>query len=420
MRIAYITGQYPRATDTFIQREVFALRDQGVEVHTFSIRQTGDEHIVGQEQESEQSKTFYVLPISPAKLLLIHAQLLFQDPKRYLNTIKLAISTCFPGVRGLLYQLFYFVEAGVVAREMQFRNLSHLHNHSPQSSGNVTLLAAEMGGFTFSLTLHGPYVFFSAEQWHLREKLNRALFISCISHFARSQGMLYASLETWSRMHIIHCGVNSDQFQLVTHQGIGHRLLYVGRLATTKGLPILLESLASLKSTFPNLVLTVVGDGTDKLVLQEIVSRLGIQEAVEFVGYQSQSKVREYMQQTDILVLPSFAEGIPVVLMEAMAAGLPVVTTRIAGINELVEDGVSGYLVPPGDMTSLAEAIKNLLKDEQLRTIFGKAGRCKVEQDFNVEKEVKHLYKIMHSSLAEQSKGKLLSGKSKSKAYAVN
>lgn len=420
MRIAYITGQYPRATDTFIQREVFALRNQGVEVHTFSIRQTGDEHIVGQEQQSEQAKTFYVLPISLVKLFLIHAQLCFQHPKRYLKAIKLALSTCFPGLRGLLYQLFYFAEAGVVAREMQVRNLSHLHNHSPLSSGNVTLLASEIGGFTFSLTLHGPYVFFSAEQWHLGEKLNRALFISCISHFARSQGMLYADLKAWPRMHIVHCGVNPDEFKVVSHQGIGHRLLYVGRLATTKGLPVLLESLAILRFTFPNVVLTVVGDGADKYLLQEVASTLGIGDAINFVGYQSQSKVREYMQHTDVLVLPSFAEGVPVVLMEAMATAVPVVATRIAGINELIEHGVSGYLVPPGDVDSLTKAIENLLRDDQLRMAFGRVGRATVEKEFNIETEVAHLFDVMQIALTGEGAINHLLSSGETKIHAIS
>ena len=420
MRLAYITGEYPRATDTFIQREVFALREQGAEVHTFSIRRTGQQHIVGQEQQSEQAQTFYVLPISPLRLGWIHARLFFQNPKRYTSAIKLAISTSFPGPRGWLYQLFYFAEAGVVAREMQVRNLSHLHNHSPRSSGTVTFLAAEMGGFTFSLTLHGPYVFFSAEQWYLGEKLKRALFTVCISHFARSQGMLYAPLEAWSKMHIIHCGVDPSHFQMVAHQGTGYRLLYIGRLAATKGLPILLQCVAALKPSFPNLLLTVVGDGSDRPLLEDLANSLGIHEAIKFVGYQSQGKVREYMQHADVLILPSFAEGVPVVLMEAMAAAVPVVATRIAGVSELVEHGVSGYLVPPGDLDSLTEAIENLLRDDQLRMAFGQAGRAKVEKEFDIEIEVVQLYNVMKNALAEQSATKDLLFSGKTKIYAVS
>lgn len=419
MRIAYITGQYPRATDTFIQREVFALRNRGVEVYTFSVRPTGNEHIVGPEQQMEQSRTYYVLPISPLRLLLTHIWLLIQQPIRYLKTVKLACFTCQPGLRGILYQLFYFAEAGVVAREMQSKKLQHLHNHSPQSSGTVTMLAAAMGGFTFSLTLHGPYVFFEAEKWCLGEKLKRALFTSCISHFARSQGMLYAPLEVWPKLHIVHCGVTPEQFEPVCHHGVGNRLLYVGRLAATKGLPILLESMTVLQTLFPDLVLTIVGDGSDKLLLQELVEEMELQQSIKFVGYQSQSKVREYMQHTDVLVLPSFAEGIPVVLMEAMAAAVPVVATRIAGIGELVEHGASGYLVPPGDEDSLTKAIENLLRDDQLRTAFGRVGRTTIEKEFNVDIEVARLHDVMKNSLTDEDVTNHLLSIRETKIHAV-
>jgi len=419
MQIAYITGEYPRATDTFIQREVFALRDRGVDVHTFSIRRTGDEHIVGPEQQSERDRTFYVLPISSLALVITHLGLLFQLPKHYLKALKLAWSTRQPGLSGIIYQLFYFAEAGIVAKQMRVRKLSHIHNHAPDSSGTVTMLAAEMGNFTFSVTLHGPYIFFSPERWHLEEKLKRSLFISCISHFARSQGMLFTPVDVWKRMHIVHCGVTPALFNLVSHTGIGCKLLYVGRLAATKGLPILLESLVVLKKTFPDLVLTVVGDGSDKILLQNMVEELKLQQAVEFVGYQSQTKVREYIQHTDIFVLPSFAEGIPVVLMEAMAAGVPVVSTRIAGISELVEHGVSGYLVPPGDVTSLASAITTLLVNDQLRTAFGVAGRTAVEKNFNLEKEAKHLHSVLTSVLTDETEVVRLSSHEESKIYAT-
>jgi glycosyltransferase involved in cell wall biosynthesis len=257
------------------------------------------------------------------------------------------------------------------------------------------MLAAEIGGFTYSFTLHGPYIFFEPYQWQLEEKIKRSLFVCCISHYCRSQGMIFAPAEKWNRMHIVHCGIDPAQFESVSHTGAGKRLLYVGRLAVVKGLPILLASLAKLKSAHSDFTLTVVGDGSDRSQLEQMTQDLDLTEHVTYVGYQSQTEVRQHMQQTDIFVMSSFAEGVPVVLMEAMAAGVPVVATRIAGVGELVEDGVSGYLVPPGDVDSLHDRIEALMMDTEVRARFGEAGRKKVEQEFNIHLEVARLHQIL-------------------------
>ncbi|HBB31981.1 MAG TPA: colanic acid biosynthesis glycosyltransferase WcaL [Cyanobacteria bacterium UBA8803] len=402
MRIAYLTGQYPRATDTFIQREVAGLRSLGVEVYTFSIRRSSDEHMVGPEQKAERDRTFYILPANPIAVLLAHLTLLLGSPARYLKALKLAWSTRSPGLRGMLYQAFYFAEAGILAKQIEVKQIEHLHNHLADSSCTVAMLAAELGGFTFSFTMHGPYIFFEPHRWRLDEKIKRALFVCCISHYCRSQGMIFAPTDKWHQMHIIHCGIDPGLFNLVEHNEPGRRLLYVGRLAVVKGLPILLESLATLKRSHPDLVLTVVGDGPDRNELEQMTERLGLSGNVKFVGYQSQTEVRNYLQKTDVFVMSSFAEGVPVVLMEAMAAGVPVVATQIAGVSELVEDGVSGYLIPPGDPVSLAERIEKLLTDRQLRFHLGKAGRVKVEKEFNIHHEVARLHRVMTAALEDK------------------
>jgi colanic acid/amylovoran biosynthesis glycosyltransferase len=406
MRIAYLTGEYPRATDTFIQREVITLREMGVDVQTFSIRRTGDEHMVGEEQKQERDRTFYILPSHPIKLFLVHLSLLLASPKRYLQTIKLAQETSQPGIKGAIYQLFYFLEAGILAQQIKIRQIPHLHNHIAEASGTVAMLAAEMGGFTYSFTLHGPYIFFKPYQWRLDEKIKRSLFVACISHYARSQGMIFAPPEKWQQMHIIHCGIDPNLFNVVTHKEPGKHLLFVGRLAAAKGLPILLESLATLQKKHPDIVLTVIGDGSERRQLEQLTAKLGLTQNVNYVGYKSQLEVREYLQQTDIFVMSSFAEGIPVVLMEAMASGVPVVATQIAGVSELVEHSVNGYLVPPGDSIFLQENIEKLLNSSQVRAAFGTAGREKVERDFNIRHEVANLHQLMTNAL--QSNGEIL------------
>jgi glycosyltransferase involved in cell wall biosynthesis len=211
--------------------------------------------------------------------------------------------------------------------------------------------------------------------------------------------MIFAPTEKWEKMYIVHCGVDPELFKLVSHQGQGKRLLYLGRLAVVKGLPILLQSLVSLKEIYPDVCLTLIGDGSDRVELEKLTEKLDLKDNVKFLGYKSQAEVREQMQLTDIFVLPSFAEGVPVSLMEAMAAGVPVVATQIAGVSELVDNGVSGYIVPPGDPKSLAEKIEKLIFDPELRTQFGLAGRQKIETEFNINKEADWLCQIMTKSL---------------------
>ncbi|MEM9907985.1 MAG: glycosyltransferase family 4 protein [Cyanobacteria bacterium P01_D01_bin.44] len=400
MRIAYLTGTYPRVTDTFIQREVAVLRENGMNVHTFSVRQPDEQQIVGPEQKEEREGTFYLLPPNLGQLAWAHLRLIMQSPGRYIKAVQLAWQTHQPGIKGTLYQLFYFAEAGLLSSQICDRNIQHLHNHFGNSSCTVAMLASALGGFSYSFTMHGPSIFFEPKHWKIDEKIKRALFVVCISDFCRSQAMVFSPYSMWDKMHIVHCGVNPSQFLPATHQGVGYRLLFVGRLAAVKGLPILLEGLRILKQAFPNIILTLVGDGPDRTMLESQTAQLGLGEHVRFVGYKSQAEVRQYLQETDVFVLPSFAEGVPVCLMESMASGVPVIATAIAGVSELVEDGVSGYVIPPGNANLLAERIEALLRNPQLRETFGLAGRSKVTKEFNLSAEARRFCLVLTSSLA--------------------
>lgn len=399
MRIAYLTGEYPRATDTFIQREVEGLRKLGVEVHTFSVRPTGNEHIVGPEQQAERDRTTTLLPPYLPHLLQAHLSLLFQSPRRYAQGLKLAWVGRSPGLKALFYQLFYFIEAGTLAHALQQRQIQHLHNHLADSSCTVAMLAATLAGIRFSFTIHGPAIFFEPYRWRLDLKVKQALFVSCISYYCRSQLMLLSSPNHWSKLHIVHCSVDPQRLIPVVHQPNCKRLLYTGRLSAAKGLPILFEALGRVVLHHPDLVLTLVGDGPDRQALETLTADLKLSPYLKFVGYQSQDAVCEYLHKSDIFVLPSFSEGLPVALMEALAAGVPVVTTTVAGISELVEDGVNGYLVPPGAVEPLVKRLMQLLENADLRERMGQAGRIKVEQEFNLAQEVPWLKKIMEAAL---------------------
>ena len=384
--IAYLTGEYPRATDTFIQREVLGLRDCGIKVLTCSIRKTGAEHIVGDEQRNEARQTFYVLGAAknPRHLIRSHFKALIKSLTGYFRGLKLAISTRPPGLKALFYQMFYFAEAVVLADYLHKNGVKHLHNHIAKSSCSVAMLASEISGIPFSFTLHGPDIFFAPEKWRLDEKIVRARFVACISHYCRSQAMVFSGPEHWDKLHIVHCGVEPERYAEAPEKN-GKNLLFVGRLAAVKGLPVLFQALDRLLKKHPEICLTLIGDGPDRTSLEAQAKPLG--DRVKFVGYKSQTEVAQYLNKTDALVLPSFAEGVPVVLMEAMATRVPVVTTRIAGISELVEDGISGVLVAPGDVAALHTAISGVLSSPAKRKKMGDAGRKKVVSQYNVKTE---------------------------------
>ena len=388
--VAYLVGEYPAVSHTFVLREVAALRAAGLEILTCSIRRTGPEHHRGPAERAESAATFNVLDAARSPGRLIGAQIAaLRRPGLYVRTLGKAWSMRGPGLRAALYQLIYFIEATVLAQHLRRRGVAHLHNHFAQASCTVALLAARLAGIPFSFTLHGPADFTDPKLWRLDAKIADAAFVSCISHFCRSQAMLVSPPDHWPRLHIVHCGVEPARYD--APPATGKNLLFVGRLTAAKGVPVLIEAMARIRAAHPDAHLTLIGDGPDRAGLERLVRRLDLSDAVTFAGYKSQDEVALTLARTAVFVLPSFAEGVPVVLMEAMAARRPVVATRIAGIPELVEDGVSGHVVAPGDGAALADAVCDILAEPARAAGMGAAGRRKVEAEFDIAQEVRKL-----------------------------
>jgi glycosyltransferase involved in cell wall biosynthesis len=402
VRIAYMTGQYPRATATFIHREVVGLRRRGLHVETFAARAPRDHEYIVAEQQEERDNAYSRLPPGPLKLLGAHARMLARGPGRYFSALALAVRTRAPGFKSLLWQGFYFAEAAMVADRVIQRRLAHLHNNFADSSCSVAMLASAMGGFDFSFTMHGPAEFFEPHRWRLDEKIKRARFVICISHFCQSQAMIFSPEQSWDRLRIVHCGVDPRMYTPRVHDGQGKEILFVGRLARVKGLPVLIDAMALLKEKHPEFQLTIAGDGPDRSTIEQQIARLGLQQHVRILGYQSEGQVRDLLAQSDVFAMASFAEGIPVVLMEAMASGVPVVAPSIAGIPELVEDGRSGFIVPPADPGSLADGIDRLLRDPELRSRFATEGRAKVEREFTLDGECEGVARILNAAVARE------------------
>ncbi len=406
VHVGYFTMEYPRATDTFIRREVEGVRATGVEVSTFAVRRPGDDEIVSDEQRRVRDETTYVFPPSPAKLLGAQVRLLTSDPKRWFRAARLARSTARAGVKGHLYQLFYFLEAGVVADDLIERDIDHLHAHFGDVATSVAMLAGALAGRPYSFTLHGPGVFFDANVWELGTKVEQSAFVSCISWFARSQAQLLSSEEAASKLHIVHCGVDPSHYGSPSTGDDSDRssddqplrLAFVARLDHVKGLTILIDALAATRAAGHDVRLTVAGDGPKRSHFERHAKRAGVAEAVTFTGYLGQDGVAEVLAAADAFVLPSFAEGVPVSLMEACASGLPVVATQVGGVSELVVDGETGFIVPPGDVVALADRIVELSSDPSLRERLGTAGRQRVIDHFDSTVEARRLASLFIAS----------------------
>lgn len=393
-RLAYLTGEYPAVSHTFILREVEALRDLGFHVQTCSVRATSAEHHQGQAEQAAVDTTFYILRAARRGAAVILAQAAaLRRPGRYFKALGLAWRTRPAGMRGALYQLFYFAEATVLARFLRQQKIDHLHNHFADSSATVAMLCSALSGIPFSYTLHGPAELFAPAYWNLAAKTRAARFVSCISHFCRSQAMYFSDPGDWPKLRIIHCGVDPALYAPAggaeKDPGAGVHFVFVGRLAAIKGVRVLLDSFAALREVRPKARLTLVGDGPERALLEQAAAPLGA--AVQFVGYKSQPEVAQILSTADVFVLPSFAEGLPVVLMEALASRVPVIATQVAGVSELVEDGVNGFLVPPGDGATLTQRMIAACEDPGARARMGAAGRAKVCRDFDAKQEAARL-----------------------------
>ena len=397
LRIAYLAGEYPAVSHTFILREVEALRAQGHDVSTFSARKTdAATHHRGPAERAEAQSTFYLVAAARRPLFVLKCQIAaLSRPRRWWQALKLAVRTAPPGVKRGLWQAFYFAEAAILAYKMREKGVQHLHNHFEEASCTVAMLASTLSGIPYSFTMHGPLVFYDAHRWRLDAKIAHARFVACISEFCRSQAMLFSDPDHWPRLHIVHCGVDLARYAPDHAARTGRKVLFVGRLAAMKGVPVLLEAFARLRAHHPDVTLTLIGDGEDRRRIEAIARKLGLEGHVVFAGYRSQAEVAEEMAATDLFVLPSFAEGVPVVLMEALASGVPVVTTRIAGIPELVEHGENGLLVPPGNSALLAGAMADLLADPDLRQRMGAAGMRKVRAEFDMHAEAAWLAEVL-------------------------
>jgi glycosyltransferase involved in cell wall biosynthesis len=393
-KVAYLTSYYPAVSHTFIRREVVALREQGVDVKTFSIQGSYGGGVLAPADVAEERSTRSILARSRIAIMRDLVVALIRHPAVVAATMLDAAR----GVRGLrnrLWQVFYVAEAMILQQWVATWGATHVHAHFANAGADVArwtkVLGNRIGGsWTWSFTMHGPTEFYAVEEHRLREKVRDADFVACISDFCRSQLMVFSDPTEWSKLHVVHCGVVPDEFEQSEGSSDGvFTVVCVGRLVPEKGQMVLVQAAKQLADEGVAARIVFVGDGRSREELEAEASKYGIDAL--FVGYVGEEEVPKWLSQADVFCLPSFAEGVPVVLMEAMAAGLPVVTSRIAGIQELVEDDVSGFVLPPGRDDLLATALSTIARDRTRGRAMGMSGRQKVQRDFDVSVSARQL-----------------------------
>ena len=362
MRLGYLTSQYGRASDTFIRQEVAQLRNLGHTVITFSIRRPEADHVVSDEIHNEQVRTHYILETGPIKLGLSAVASIVRHPFRTARAVTLAYEICAPGFKAILWQALYFIEATYLARKIELLGIEHMHNHIAHNSASVCMIAAVLSDVTWSMTVHGPHDFVDPERWALSQKLESAAFSIFIAEFGRSQAMWHTRTSVWPKLQIVRCGLDET---FLHHEQMppphAPRILFVGRLSPEKGVLLLIDAMVKLKRDNLPIDLVLIGDGPSRSDIEQSVARHSLAGAVTLLGWCSSERVREEILASRALVLPSFAEGLPIVLMEALALHRPVISTYVAGIPELVKPGVNGFLAPPGSLDELADAMRRIV-----------------------------------------------------------
>ncbi|WP_449258685.1 glycosyltransferase family 4 protein [Chlorobium limicola] len=390
--IAYLCSEYPAISHTFIYREIQSLRKEGYTVYPASIRKPDKVEIMTPDEQQEARDTLMVLSQPATEILRAHIYCVVKNPAGYLRMAVTALRLMVKGPKDPVRAIAYFAEAGILLQWTRKNGIAHIHEHFANPTAIVAILMKRYGGITYSISVHGPDIFYTVDSAMLQEKIREAAFVRCISHYCRSQVMRLADPEIWNRFHIVRCGIDPDLYAPRPDPGNTiPNLLCVGRLVPAKGQHILLEACAILKNQGTPFHLAFVGDGPDRASLEKHARSHGIETRVTFTGALGQDKVREQYDQADIFVLASFAEGVPVVLMEAMAKEIPVISTRITGIPELIDHQHDGLLAVPGDPEDLARQLTALITDPDLRKRYGKAGRRKVIGQYNQHSNNKQL-----------------------------
>jgi glycosyltransferase involved in cell wall biosynthesis len=396
-----LINQYPAISHSFIRREIVALEQLGLEILRISIR-GWDQELADEQDQLERKRTRYVLRTNRVALLFAAVRMLFQRPRRFLHALATAwhMSRC--SERPLHVHLAYVLEACVIEPWLRKANVKHLHAHFGTNSAEVAMLVHILGGPHWSFTTHGIETFDNPRLVGLSEKILSCAFAIAVSSYGRAQMYRSVPPQYWSKVHLVHCGLDLASLAPAdASEGLKDQFVCVGRFSPEKGHIILLDAARQLAEEGIHFKLTLAGDGELRPQLEAMITQYELQERVEITGWVSGEQVRTAILAARALILPSLAEGLPVVLMEAMALCRPVIATCVAGIPELVRPGKDGWLVPAGEASDLVRAMRECLDASQdSLSCMGKAARHRVLETHDINKEAMKLRELYYQHAA--------------------
>lgn len=398
MKLAYIINTYPQPSHSFIRRELTAIEAQGHGVLRLAMRRTALPLVDAQDQ-AEADRTGYILDAGALGLLGGMMREVARSPKAFWRAFRMAWTMGGVSEVGRLRHMIYLAEACLVARATREAQITHIHAHFGTNPATVACLTYALGGPKFSFTVHGPEEFDAPRALSLGAKMSQAAFTIAVSEFGRSQLCRWVDAAHWSRIHVVHCGVETARFADVIDVPDGPvQLVSIGRFSEQKGQLVLVAAMARLRAMGLDVSLRLVGDGEFRPLIERAIAEAGLGEHVILTGWLDEAGVRAELDAATALVMPSFAEGLPMVIMEAMAAARPVIATYVAGIPELVRPGETGWLVPAGDDAALSDAIADMAQTpvSQLREM-GQAGRTRALTRHDSAREAEKLLRYVEA-----------------------
>ena len=399
--MAYLVSCYPAVSHTFILREIQGLRALGHTIFTASINAPDRVHEAMEAYEKQEAEnTFFVKAQGALGALMALLYWCSRSPGSLWRTLRLGVGL---GKNGSwLYGLAYVAEAALVARWMRQHDLRFLHVHFGSVGATVGVLVKQLTNCHLSYTIHGPDEFDDVFGQHLPLKMQEADSVVCISQFAKGQLMRISHPDNWPKIQVCRLGVDPAQFTYSVRQlnKSPVELLCVGRLSSAKAQILIVQACAQLRDEGLDFALTMVGDGPDRSRIEQAIARLKLERHVHLTGSLNQQAVRAHFARADIFVLASLAEGIPVVLMEAMSSGVPCVSTPVNGIPELIQHECTGLLATPGDVPSLTAQLRRLIQEPELRRTLAEAAHAKVLADFDLNRNVAKLGRIFTGFVA--------------------
>ncbi len=406
LKVAYLVSRFPKLTETFVLYEMLALEEENIEVDLYPLQRERTQVINVEAVPFIERAHFH--PFVSREILAAHLHYGRRRPWAYLVTLWTLLLANWGSLRFFFGALVFWPKIVYFAREMEAAGVTHLHAHFASHPAAAAFAIHRLTGIPYSFTAHGSDL--HRDQHMLREKVADAAFVVAISDYNKQMILDVCGGQYADKVEVIHCGVDTRVFvprnePTAYDQGEGpFQLLCIGTLHEVKGQTYLVQACRLLKDRGIDFRCHFVGDGPDQDALVKQADQLGVRDQIEFHGRRTRPEVVTLLRAADVVVTPSVPsrdgrrEGIPVVLMEAMGSGLPVIASDLSGIPELVEDGVSGYLVAPGDAQGIANATERLYRDATLRHHLGRAGRQRVMRHFNL--------RVNAAMLVERFRGK--------------